>query len=228
MQDRLWLAHWLKNWTTEDLLHLAPTDEFFIWSIRKPNFQNLSRTVSEFNDDDHYRKIVLTPACIGLFVMFTARKLTWVINGKGESRDGAYFREVILIHHVIPFLLDFNNVLVVGDATFVHDKAPCMRANAIQHLLKENGIDFRGNDVGPGNSQDFNATENIGAIIKVDVEALMLEESGPGRYLTETLRQNVENVLKNFENDTDLFERLLFSYPGYFKTKWWAHRILII
>jgi len=118
VQDRLWLAHWLKNWTTEDFLHLAPSDKFFIWSIRKPNFQNdrgWSRTVSEINDDDHYRKIIRNPACIGLFVLFTARKLMWVIKEKGESWDGAYFHEVILIQHVIPFLLDSNNVLVVGD-----------------------------------------------------------------------------------------------------------------
>lgn len=92
-----------------------------------------------------------------------------------------------------------------------------MRANATKHLLKENGIDFRGNDVWPGNSQDFNAAENIGAIIKDEVEALMLQESGPGCYSTETLRQNFGNVLENVENDTDVFERLLCSYPDRFK-----------
>ena len=102
----------------------------------------------------------------------------WVIKEKG---DGAYFCEVILIQHVIPCLLDSNNVLVGGEATFVHDKAPCMRANATQHLLKEIGIDFWGNDVWPGNSLDLNVAENIGAIIKV-------QESGHGRYSTETLR----------------------------------------
>jgi hypothetical protein len=67
------------------------------------------------------------------------------------------------------------------------------------------------------NSPDLNAAENIGAIIKDEVEALMLQESGPGRYSTETLRQNLENVLKNLENDTDLFERLLCPYPDSFK-----------
>jgi len=92
-----------------------------------------------------------------------------------------------------------------------------MRANATQHLLKENGIDFWGNDVWPGNSPDLNAAENIGAIIKDEVEAPMLQESDPGRYSPETLRQNLENVLKNLENDTDLFKRLLCSYPVRFK-----------
>jgi len=27
--DRLWLCNWLKDWTEEDFLHLAPSDEFF-------------------------------------------------------------------------------------------------------------------------------------------------------------------------------------------------------
>ena len=29
ISDRLWLCDWLKNWTKEDFLHLAPADEFF-------------------------------------------------------------------------------------------------------------------------------------------------------------------------------------------------------
>jgi hypothetical protein len=39
ISDRLWLCDWLKNWT-EDFLHLAPSDEFFVWAIRRPNYQN--------------------------------------------------------------------------------------------------------------------------------------------------------------------------------------------
>ena len=33
---------------------------------------------------------------------------------RGEVWDGAYFRDQILIGHVIPFLLDPNNVLTPG------------------------------------------------------------------------------------------------------------------
>lgn len=220
IQDRLWLAHWLKNWNEEDFLHLAPSDEFFIWSIRKPNFQNdriWSENVSDIEDSEHYRQIVRTPACIGLFVMFTARKMMWVIKERGESWDGVYFRDTILLDNVIPFLNNPDNVLVVGESTFLHDKAPCMRANATQQLLKQHGIDFWGNDVWPGNSPDLNAAENIGAIVKDRVEGLMLQEQGPGRYSTEVLRKNLEIVLESLENDTDLFENLLCSYPLRFK-----------
>ena len=38
----------------------------------------------------------------------------------------------------------------------------------------------------PSNSPDLNAAENIGAIIKDEVETLMLQEWIPGRYSAET------------------------------------------
>lgn len=220
VRDRLWLADWLRNWGEEDFLHLAPSDEFFIWSIRKPNFQNdriWSKNLEDIADNDHFRQIVHSPSCIGIFVMFTAKKMLWVIKEHGQSWDGAYFRNVILVENVIPFLNDPDNVLVVGETTFLHDKAPCMRANATQQLLKENGIDYWGNDIWPGNSPDLNAAESIGAIIKDEVETLMLKESGQGRYSKETLQRNLENVLRSLENREDLFLNLLCSYPNRFK-----------
>ena len=88
----------------------------------------------------------------------------WVIKEKGESWDGAYFREKILTDRVIPFLQDPGNVLIVGEAIFVHDKDLCMRANATQQLLRESGIEFRGNEIWPGKSPDLNAAEHLGAI----------------------------------------------------------------
>ena len=96
-----------------------------------------------------------------MFVLFTAKKLMWVIKEKGESWDGAYFREKILTERVIPFLNDRENVLIVNEAVFLHDKAPCMRAKATQQLLRASGIEFWGNDVWPGNSPDLNPAEHI-------------------------------------------------------------------
>lgn len=46
---------------------------------------------------------------------------------------------------------------------FVHNKVSYMRANQIQHLLQDN-------DVWPGNSPDLNMAEDIGTIIKDEVE----------------------------------------------------------
>ncbi len=58
------------------------------------------------------------PTCIGIFLMFSAKKLTWVLKERGESWDGTYFRETILKEHVIPFLINPENVISVDDAIF--------------------------------------------------------------------------------------------------------------
>ena len=36
ISDRLWLCDWLKDWIAEDFLHLAASDEFYIWTVRRP------------------------------------------------------------------------------------------------------------------------------------------------------------------------------------------------
>ncbi|CAF4570073.1 unnamed protein product, partial [Rotaria sp. Silwood2] len=112
---------------------------------------------------------------------------------QGQSWDGAYFRGIILQQHVIPFLRDPTNVLDTDEVTFLDDKAPCMKANATQHL------------------PDMNPAENIGAIIKDKVEELMASEDRQNRYNYDILKTNVENTLKDLENDTDLFIDLLCS-----------------
>ena len=215
IEDRLWLCDWLSE-CDEDFLHLAPSDEFFVYAIRKPNFQNdriWAKDVNDIAEDERYREIVRNPTCIGIFVMFTAKKLLWVLKEKGESWDGGYFRETILKQHVIPFLNDPESVLVVGESVFIHDKAPCMRANATQQLLRAENVDFWGNDIWPGNSPDLNPAEHIGAIIKDEVEERMLKEVGKGRYSVETLKKNLILVLESLENRAELFEDLLCSYP---------------
>ena len=89
-----------------------------------------------------------------------------------------------------------------------------MRANKTQHLLQENNVKFWGNDIWPGNSPDLNVAERIGSIIKDEVEKKMLSETGHNRYLEDTLKVHITNVLTNIEADTDLFETLLRSYPS--------------
>ncbi|CAF1358264.1 unnamed protein product, partial [Rotaria sp. Silwood1] len=51
-----------------------------------------------------------------------------------------------------------------------------MKANATQHLLEDENVNFWGNSIWPGNSPDMNPAENIGAIIKDKVEELMANE----------------------------------------------------
>jgi len=217
ISDRLWLCDWLKDWTEEDFLHLAPADEFFVWLIRRPNYQNdriWAKSIDDIAEDERYREMVKNQTCIGIFVMFTAKRLLWVIKDKGESWTGQYFRDIILTENVFPFLKNKKNVIDPDEVIFVHDKAPCMRANQTQHLFQDNDIKFWGNDIWPGNSPDLNAAEHIGSIIKNEVEKKMLSETERSRYLEETLKMHVSDVLTNMETDTDLFETLLFSYPS--------------
>jgi len=214
IEDRKWLANFVTDWTEEDFLHMAPSDEFYIYVIRKPNYQNdriWARSIEDISDDERYREMVQDARCIGLFVMFTAKKLLWVLKEHGQSWDGAYFREIILQQHVIPFLRNPNNVLDTNEVIFLHDKAPCMKANATQHLLEDEGVNFWGNSIWPGNSPDMNPAENIGAIIKDKVEELMASEDRRDRYNCDVLKTNLENTLKDLEYDTDLFIDLLCS-----------------
>ena len=37
ISDGLWLYDWLKDWTEEDFLNLAPSDEFYVCTVRRPN-----------------------------------------------------------------------------------------------------------------------------------------------------------------------------------------------
>ncbi|CAF0900670.1 unnamed protein product [Rotaria sordida] len=149
--------------------------------------------------------------CYTQFGRGRPQRLLWVLKEHGQSWDGAYFREIILPQHVIPFLRDPANVLDTDEVIFLHDKASCMKANATQHLLEDEGMKFWGNSIWPGNSPDMNPAENIGAIIKDKVEELMSSEDRQNRYNYDILKTNVENTLKDLENDTDLFIDLLCS-----------------
>ena len=189
------------------------SDEFYVYLNRKPNCRNdivWATTTEEIADHERYRLTVKHPQCIGIYVCFSVRRMIWVIKEQGESWNGEYFRNTILQQHVLPFLANPLNVLDVDQTTFLHDKAPCFKALATQQLLRDHNIDFFGNQEWPGNSPDLNPCENFGSIIKDTVEARLHRE----RNLTmEGLRNTLNNVLRSLENDTNLFEHLLRSFP---------------
>lgn len=209
VDDRIWFCDFLDDWDEDDFLFLAPSDEFFIYEERRPNFQN-DRVWALRNEDIaeelKIREKSKHPKCIGIFLMFTAKRLMWVVKEKGESWNGQYFRDVVLVENVIPFLKNKHNVLSVKDTTFLHDRAPCMSALATQNLLKANKIDFFGNNEWPGSSPDLNACENLGSILKGRVENRITETGGE-------LRQVVTEVLEEMEFEEELFVSLLTSYP---------------
>ena len=133
--------------------------------------------------------------------------MMWVIKERGHSWDGAYFRQNILIERVIPFLKDQGNVISVDDTTLLHDRALCMKALATQALLRNNQVDFFGNDEWPGSSPDLNACENMGAIVKDRVEKRLSVSN-------DDLEAALARVLGDLEFDTELFTSLLESYPA--------------
>lgn len=210
IDDRLWFCDFLSDWTEDDFLFLAPSDEFFIYGDRRPNYQNdriWSLSNEEIPEELKIKQQSKHPKCIGLFLMFTAKRLMWVVKDQGQSWTGQYFRDSILVEHVIPFLKKEENVINVTETTFLHDRAPCMSALATQNLLKVNKIDFFGNNEWPGASPDLNACEHMGAILKERVEQ-RITNTGVGLELA----LNAE--LKALEYDQNLFTSLLRSYPA--------------
>jgi hypothetical protein len=150
ISDRLWLCDWLKDWTVEDFLHLAPSDEFYVWTVHRPSYQNdriWARSIEDIEEDERYCEMVKIQSCIGVFIMFTCKRLLWVIKDKGESWTDQYFRDIILTQNVFSFLKNEDNVIDPDEVIFVHDKAPCMRVNKTQHLLEDNDVKFWGNDI---------------------------------------------------------------------------------
>lgn len=57
----------------------------------------------------------------------------------------------------------------------------------------------------------MNPAENIGALINDKIEEIMAIEDRQNRYNYDILKTEVENTLKNLENDTDIFIDLLCS-----------------
>ena len=143
--DRLWFCDFLSEWTSDDFLFLAPSDEFYIYEVRRPNLQN-DRIWALCNDDIpeelKIREVPKYPKCIGIFLMFTAKRMMWVIKEDGQSWNSQYFREIVLTNHVIPFLKNRENVLSIKETTFLLDRASCMKALATQKFFKDKKVDF--------------------------------------------------------------------------------------
>ena len=92
-----------------------------------PIFRIWSWIPDEIPDEERHRELIKSPEWVGVFVLFTARRMLLVIKLVGQSWDGYYFREKILTQHIIPILQDPQNVLDVTQVTFLHDKTLCMK-----------------------------------------------------------------------------------------------------
>ncbi len=105
-----------------------------------------TKSIDDIEENEPYREMVKNQACIGTFVIFTAKRLHLVIKDKGEYWTGQYFHDIIFTEKVFSFLINEENVIDPDEVIFAHDKAPCMRANKTQHLLPDNDVNFWGND----------------------------------------------------------------------------------
>ncbi len=93
----LFFTKWLSNFT-KYFLHLAPSDEFFVYVVRKPNHLNYTiwaKSIEDIDSNDKYRELIRNHVCIAIFVMFTAKKLMFENKENGQAWDGKYFRKSI-------------------------------------------------------------------------------------------------------------------------------------
>lgn len=61
IEDREWLANFVANWTEEDFMQIASSDEFDIYIIREPNHQNdriWAEDVEDISADERYCEMV--------------------------------------------------------------------------------------------------------------------------------------------------------------------------
>lgn len=107
--------------------------------------------------------------------------------------------------------------------TFPHIKAPWIKVLSIQRHLKDNEIEFLGNDEWPGNSPDLSVCESVGATMKDRVEGLMLQESIHHCFSHAVLKKKVIAVLQNISDDTAHFES--FYSPTQAEIKLFVRRL---
>ncbi len=91
VDDRLWFVNYLSEWDIEDFIHLAHSDEIFIYESRRPNYQNDWIWAIDINDIPENVKVRQSskhPACIVIFLLFTAKKMLCVVKDQGQKWSG--------------------------------------------------------------------------------------------------------------------------------------------
>ena len=122
----MWFCDYLEEWSAEDFLHLAPSDEFYVYSARKPNSQNdivWAKSAKEIPDEHRFQECPQNAAVIGIFMLFTSNRLMCIITEYGQSWDGEYFRSEVL-PVVFELFKKSANVLSSSDVVILYDKAP--------------------------------------------------------------------------------------------------------
>ena len=158
--------------------------------------------------------------CVGVFVLFTAQRMMWVIKPWGQNWDGDYFRKKVLTERVIPILQDLMFWTSLR-LPFCMTKHRAWKRVEPRTFWKDNNINFFGNEEWPSNSPDLNACENVWLIMKDEVEKRMLPELLATRYSHIKMEEHIDAVLQGMEFNMELFEPLLSSYPARLQAVSW-------
>ena len=62
-----------------------------VLSLNYQNDRNWAKNIEDITEDERYREMVRNQSCVGFFIMFTCKRLLWIIKGKGESWDRSIF-----------------------------------------------------------------------------------------------------------------------------------------
>lgn len=204
----------LRNWRM-----LVPSDEFYLHAVRRPNGQNdivWSRTREEVEEMLRAPQIAYH-AVVGVFLCFTSKRMAWHIKDDGESWSGDTFREIIIPKVVRPLLEQKADIEGhVTSSCLLHDNAPGWRANATQAMLRDERFDsFPSSGEGryPPYSPFFNPCEMLGAYIQNQVEARLMAGPAEAKLKTPAVRAALLFVLRANEYNSDMFVRLLRTFP---------------
>ena len=81
-------------------------------------------------------------------------------------------------------------------------------------MLISNKINFFDNALWPESSPDLNVAEKIGSTLKVRTEEALQKYSHAERMKQTVLKKTLSEVLKEMEDDCELFRNLFRSHPA--------------
>ena len=144
IEDCKWFSNFVVVWTEKNFLRAIPSDELYIYVVKRRNHQNnrIWEIIEDINIDARHCEIVQDARFNGIFIMFTVKICLCVLKEYMEFGDGAYLRGIIVQQRAISFLRGPVNVLEANEVIFLHDKARCTKTNAMQHLLVDEELKF--------------------------------------------------------------------------------------
>ena len=108
VEGRLWFVNYLKELDIEDFMHASRTVRWIFLSMRTViqtikmiEYWQLLVDIDDISEDVRVRQSSKHSACIEIFLLFTAKKMLWVIKEHGLKGSGNYFIETILAQYVI-------------------------------------------------------------------------------------------------------------------------------